>query len=127
MTRQEKILQVALRVIAAVFCFGLYPLTILWPAGFMWEPRQSEYEQMILLMLAVMGIFLFLAARDPAKHRFFIWFTIWSSMAHGLLMGVQALLDPTERMNLIGDIPALLIVGVVLLVLTKLADTATPA
>jgi len=79
---------------------------------------------MILLMLTVMGVFLFLAARDPAKHRLFIWFVVWSSLAHGLLMGIQAMRDQGERTNLLGDVPALLIIGVVVLLLIKRADAA---
>ena len=124
MVPQEKYLQVALRIVGAIFCFGLYPLTVIWPEGFMWEPRQSEYEQMILLMLAIMGIFLFWVARDSEKNRLFIWFTIWSSIGHGALMGIQAALDQTERMNFMGDVPALLIVGIGLAILTIWADRA---
>ncbi len=127
MTHHEQHLQLALRVVGVILVVGLYPLTVLWPQGFMWEPRQAEYEQMILLMLAVMGVFLFLAARDPTKHRLFIWFTVWSSLAHGLLMGVQAVRDQSERANLFGDVPALLIIGLVLLLLTKRADAAAPS
>jgi hypothetical protein len=127
MTNAEKQLQLGLRVVGAIFVVGLFPLTILWPDGFMWEPRQPEYEQMILLTIAVLGVFLFLAAREPAKHRLFIWFAIWQSLAHGLIMAVQVGLDPAERANLMGDVPALLIVAGVLWVLTKRADAAIAA
>ena len=42
---QNKALRIAMIVVGLTFVFGLYPLTVLWPDGFMWEPRQQEYEQ----------------------------------------------------------------------------------
>jgi peptidoglycan/LPS O-acetylase OafA/YrhL len=116
---QDKALRIALIVVGVIYLFALYPLTLVWPDGFMWEPRQTEYEQMILITFAVLGIFLLLASREPSKYRSLIGFAAWSSLAHGLVMLVQALRDPMERANLYGDIPALVVVGVVLLVLNR--------
>jgi hypothetical protein len=64
---QDKPLRIALLIVGVIFLVGLFPLTMIWPAGFMWEPRQTEYEQMIIGVYAVLGIFLFIASRDPAK------------------------------------------------------------
>lgn len=99
-----------------VFIVGIGVLMRWWPAGFAWTPRQPEYEQMILGVYATLGIFLLLASREPAAHRSLILFTGWSSVVHGVIMGVQALRDPTERAHLIGDVPALVLMGVVLVV-----------
>ncbi|MEB3263860.1 MAG: DUF6632 domain-containing protein [Synechococcus sp.] len=115
----DKALRIALIAVGLVYTFGLYPLTVIWPDGFMWMPRQAEYEQMILATFAVLGVFLLLAARAPAEHRSLIGFAGWSSLVHGLVMLVQALRDPMEQANLIGDIPALIVVGVLLLVLNR--------
>lgn len=120
---RDKALRIALIAVGLIYLFGLYPLTLLWPDGFMWEPRQAEYEQMILITFAVLGIFLLLASREPSKHRSLIGFAAWSSLAHGLVMLVQALRDPMERANLYGDVPALVVVAVVLLVLNRPAAT----
>jgi hypothetical protein len=117
-TPDTKALRIALIAIGAIFVIGVFPLMTFWPAGFAWEPRQSEYEQMILSFLVVLGIFLLLAARDPLQHLSLIWFAAWSSLVHGLVMLVQAIVDPAERTNLLGDVPALIIIGVVLMVLT---------
>ena len=116
---QDKPLRIALLIVGLIFLVGLLPLTIVWPAGFMWEPRQSEYEQMIIGVYAVLGIFLIIASRDPAEHRSLIWFTVWSSLIHGLIMLAQALRDPVERPNLMGDVPALILIAVVLAVLMR--------
>ena len=121
---ENKALRIALIVVGLTFIFGLYPLTVLWPDGFMWEPRQQEYEHMILITFAVLGIFLLRAARQPSENRSLIAFAGWSSLAHGLLMMVQALRDPTEQANLFGDVPALVIVGIVLLALNRPAKSA---
>jgi len=110
----DKALRFALLVVGLIFLVGLYPLTVLWPAGFMWEPRQSEYEQMIIGVYAVLGIFLIMASRNPAKHTSLIWFTVWSTLVHGLIMLWQAIVDPAERANMLGDVPALILIGVVL-------------
>lgn len=115
---REKYLRLALVVVGVTFIVGLYPLmNILWPSGWSWEPRQPEYEQMIMGVYATLGVFLVLASRHPAEHRSLIWFTVWSSVVHAGIMAVQAIVDPTERANLLGDVPALFIVAGVLAVL----------
>ncbi|MDH5759612.1 MAG: hypothetical protein OEZ65_08475 [Gemmatimonadota bacterium] len=116
---QDKALRITLMAVGIVYVFGLYPMTVVWPDGFMWMPRQAEYEQMILATFAVLGVYLMIASRAPSEHRSLIGFAAWSSLVHGLVMLVQALRDPMERANMYGDIPALIVVGVVLLVLNR--------
>lgn len=86
----------------------------IWPAGWSWTPPQYEYEQMIVGNCATLGVFLILAAKDPLANRNLIWFTIWSSIVHAGIMAVQALVDETDRANLFGDIPAVLLVAIIL-------------
>lgn len=114
---REKYLRIALIVSGLVFIFGIGTLMRYWPAGFAWTPGQPEYEQMFVGVYATLGLFLLLAVRAPEKHRSLILFAAWSSIVHGLVMGFQALFDVTERMHLAGDVPALVIVGIALLVL----------
>ena len=110
-----KYLSYALYVFGAVFIFGIYAMmTWIFPSGFGWTPRQPEYEQMIVGVYATLGVFLVLAAKNPLEHASLIWFTVFSSAVHALIMLVQALVDETERMNLLGDIPALFLVAIVL-------------
>jgi len=45
--------------------------------------RSAEYEQMILITFAVLGVFLLMASRHPSWHRSLIGFAAWSSLAHG--------------------------------------------
>ena len=113
-----KFLRVALIVVGLIFLVGVYPLTIVWPAGWAWHHTgQSLYLQMILGIYATLGVFLLMASRDPLSNRSLIWFAIWSSVVHGGIMAAQAIVYPEHRGHLLGDVPALLIVAIVLAVL----------
>ena len=105
---KRRCLQIALALIGSVFLL-LYPLMQLWPSGWVWLPRQSEYEQMMIGVYATLGIFLIWASRRPEAHLSLIWFTFWSSLVHGIVMGAQALIDPVEGAHLFGDVAALFI------------------
>jgi hypothetical protein len=98
----------------------------LWPSGWRWQPNQPEYEQMILGVYATLGVFLLIASRNPLQHRSLIWFTVWSSIVHGGIMAVQAFNTPAERGHLMGDVPALVIVAVILTVLMPRGATVEP-
>ena len=106
--RRLRYLQIALVFIGSVF-FLLYPLMQLWPSGWVWLPRQHEYEQMMIGLYATLGIFLIWASCQPEAHLSLIWFTFWSSLIHGIIMGAQAVLDPREHGHLVGDVAALFI------------------
>ena len=112
-------LRVALVVVGLIFIFGVYPLTIVWLSGWAWHMGgQSMYLQMILGIYATLGVFLLLAARNPLKNLSLIWFTVWSSVVHGGIMAAQSLVYPEHRGHLYGDVPALLLIAIVLAVLT---------
>jgi hypothetical protein len=72
---------------------------------------------MIIGIYATLGVFLLIASRNPSAHTSLIWFAIWSSVVHAAIMGAQSLEDAAERGHLIGDVPALLLVAVVLAIL----------
>jgi hypothetical protein len=111
--RKRRYLQIALMLIGSVFLL-LYPLMQLWPSGWVWLPRQHEYEQMMIGVYATLGIFLIWASRRPEAHLSLIWFTFWSSLVHAIIMGAQAILDPREHGHLVGDVAALFIAVVLL-------------
>jgi hypothetical protein len=76
---------------------------------------------MIIGVYATLGIFLLIASRDPLRHTSLIWFTVWSSVVHAVIMAVQSFADSAERGHLVGDVPALLLVAIVLAALTPRA------
>jgi hypothetical protein len=115
---RERALQVVLTLVGLIFLVGVYPLMMfLWPSGWRWQPHQPEYEQMILGVYATLGVFLLIASRRPAENRSLIAFTAWSSLVHAGIMTVQALGNTAEHGHLLGDVPALLIVGIALIAL----------
>ena len=106
-------LRTALAVFGIAFLL-IYPLMQVWPSGWMWQPSQPEYEQMMVGIYATLGVFLLWASRCPEAHLSLIWFTVWSSAVHGGIMAVQAIADPAERGHLLGDVAALILIAIVL-------------
>jgi hypothetical protein len=100
MQQEEKLkyLKVALIVFGVIFIAGIYIMMMwVWPSGWGWTPRQPEYEQMIMGVYATLGVFLIRAAKDPLANASLIWFTVWSSIVHGGIMLVQAIVDAIFR------------------------------
>ena len=115
MNARERYLPLALRVIALISIFGIYPLTIVWPSGWTWHTGgRSEYLEMILAIYATLGVFLWLSAKNPSANLSLISFTIWSSVVHGLVMAVQSLSNLAHVHHLYGDVLALLVVAGIL-------------
>ena len=125
---REKLLQIALFAFGAVFCL-VYPLAIVWPSGWAWHdgpPAASDYFMMIVGIYATLGVFLIHAARAPSSHRSLISFTIWSSIVHALIMAVQSYGPGMHMGHMVGDVPALLLVAIILGGLTY-SRAPTPA
>ena len=112
-----RFLRIALVVIGFTFVFSIYPLSIIYPSGWTWGHGYSHYLPMIIGVYATLGVFLFIASRNPFAHKDIIWFTVWSSVVHGAIMGFQSFSDPAERGHLIGDVPALFVIAIILAVL----------
>jgi uncharacterized protein DUF6632 len=96
-------------IVSGVLCLAVWPLMVIWPSGWRWHPHGSDSEYMIIVIYAVLGVFLLRAVRDPLRHASLIWFTVWSSVAHGGLMAWQSLTNASEHGHMLGDVPALLI------------------
>jgi hypothetical protein len=120
-------LRTALVVIGLIFIFGIYPQTVVWPSGWSWGHGHSHYLMMIIGIYATLGVFLLIAARNPLANASLIWFTVVSSVVHAAIMAVQAITDQHEHGHLTGDVPALLVVAVVLAVLMPRAAKRSAA
>jgi len=128
MTEADRIkyLRIALVVVGLTFTFGIWPLTIVWPSGWSWHSEgRSAYLEMILGIYATLGVFLMIASRNPMAHRSLIWFTVWSSIVHGVIMAAQSVANPQHIGHLWGDVLALLGVAAVLGVLTPRQTSKT--
>jgi len=114
-----KYLRIALVAIGMIFIFGIWLLGIVWPSGWSWHAEgRSYYYEMILTIYATLGVFLILAARNPLENRSLIWFTVWSSIAHGGIMAVQSFDGAHNMGHLLGDVLALFAVAALLALLT---------
>jgi len=94
-------LRIALIVFGLIFTFAIYPLAILWPSGWTWGQGHSHYLMMIIGVYATLGVFLLIASRDPLRHTGLIWFTVWSSLVHAVIMAAQSFSDSAERGHLV--------------------------
>jgi hypothetical protein len=78
---RERALKVVLVLLGLLFVAAVYPVVLFYAT----QPALA----MMLSLYFALGVFLLLAARDPASHRSLIAFTAWSSFAHGAVMAVQ--------------------------------------
>jgi hypothetical protein len=119
MRNREALLKYALVGFGAIFLL-VYPLAQVWPSGWAWHhgaPYDWQYFMMIVGLCATLGVFLLRASREAKANTSLIWFTIWSSVVHAAIMAVQSFGAAEHRGHLVGDVPALLLVAVVLGVL----------
>jgi hypothetical protein len=105
----------------------IYPLAIVWPSGWAWHqgaPYESQYFMMIIGVYATLGVFLIRAAWNPEGNRTLIWFAIWSGLVHAAIMGVQSVSGTGHMSHLAGDVPALVLISIVLAVLMSTSRKA---
>jgi hypothetical protein len=84
---------------------------------------------MIVGVYATLGVFLINAARAPRANVSLIWFTVVSSVVHAVIMAVQSFGHGGHHMgHLWGDVPALILMAVVLggLMVASGTGQATP-
>jgi hypothetical protein len=105
---RERALKIVLVVVGVLFAALAYPMLVF--------VKQEPALAMMMCVYATLGVFLLLAARNPAAHRSLIAFTAWSSLVHAVFMGTQAMLNFVQRGELVG-VGVLAVIGVALIVL----------
>ena len=101
-------LKIALALTGLIFLLLAYPMVV-----FM---RQEPGISMMFSVYVTLGVFLLLAIRNPSAHRSLIAFTAWSSLAHAVWMGTQAMNNMVARGEMIG-VGVLALIGVTLIAL----------
>lgn len=71
---------------------------------------------MLNAVLATLGVFVFLAARNPPAHRSLILFAAWSSFAHAAIMLVMSFQVPAQRGVLLASAAVVGLGGLLLMV-----------
>jgi len=80
------------------------------------RPPRCTAGPMLNAVLATLGIFVFLAARNPSAHRSLIMFAAWSSFAHAAIMLVMSFQVPAQRGVLLASVALVGLGGVLLMV-----------
>ena len=62
-----------------------------------------EFELLFALLFFIWGAYLWIASGDPMKYRFFVSFTIWTTIAHILWMVFVAMLNTADTVHLLKD------------------------
>ena len=111
-TIRERALKVVLELVGLLFLAGIYPVVTS-----LRQPGAADGDTMMLSLYVTLGVFLLLAARNPAAYRSLILFTAWSSFAHGSIMAALAFQLPSESAGLLIAVAVLALIGVSLIAL----------
>ena len=118
--RRERALQVVLVVLGVLTAVAnIYPLVTSFLAGL--RPTGGTTAPMFYTILATLGLFLVLTARNPSAYRSFIAYAVWSSFAHAAVMALMAIQLPTKRGELLVGVAATALPAVLLFVLAPSA------
>jgi len=97
--KRERALTILLVLFGLIFVAGVYPLITSVRSG--WQANKEDAEPMALSLYVTMGIFLLVAARNPAANRGVITFATSLNIAHAAVMAVMAIHLPNERQDLL--------------------------
>jgi hypothetical protein len=104
----ELALKIVLALVGLIFLALAYPLVIF--------ARQDPATSMMFSLYVTLGIFLLLAIRNPSANRSLIAFTAWSSFAHAVVMGTQAMRNMIAYGEMAGVV-VLIAIGITLIAL----------
>ena len=90
------------------------------------RPYNPDYESMMAAVYIVWAIMLWRASNDPAKHPLFIDFTIWGSLAHGIVMLIATPAQKGVVMTFIEGVPLFVIAGVLVWLRPRPTPEASP-
>jgi FtsH-binding integral membrane protein len=109
---RERTRTVALAVLGVVFfATAIVPVV----ESILRAPRCTA-GPMLNAVLATLGVFVFLAARNPSAHRSLILFAVWSSFAHAAIMLVMSFQLPAQREVLLFSAAVTALGGILLMV-----------
>jgi len=116
-SKRERALLVVLGLLTVVT--NIYALVTYFMAGV--RPTGGTAAPMFWTILAVLGVFLLLAARNPSAYRSLIAYAVWSSVAHTAVMALMAIQLPTRRGELLAGVAVTGLGAVLLFVFARSA------
>ena len=88
--KRERAVQVVLVLVGLLYLAWVIPLfQSLWHS--IWLQDHQDAFAMFMSVNIVLGVFLLLAAKQPARHRSLIAFGAWSTLAHAFTMTIMSL------------------------------------
>jgi hypothetical protein len=124
--KRERALQIVLVVVGVFYCFWGYILfDALWRSS--WLNANNDVLPMFLTLNTVLGVFLLLAVKQPAKHRLLIAYGAWSSLAQAFtmtIMSAEASAHGLQRKDSPQDIVIFCVIGFALLTLLPRKQSA---
>jgi hypothetical protein len=124
--KRERALQVVLVLVGLSYSFwGYFLFQDLWHSN--WLNRHNDVNPMFLSLNTVLGVFLLLAVRQPAKHRSLIAYGAWSSLAHAFTMTIQTAEASARGLHRSDSPWDIVIVGVIGVALLALLPAKQPA
>lgn len=120
---RERALKIVLVIVGLFFTAAAYPAI-----GGLHNPVNSDTgDTMQMAIYATLGIFLLIAARNPAAHRSLIAFAAWSSFAHAAVMSILGFEIPELRAGFLIASGILVVIGVALIALAPQKQSAPQA
>ena len=110
---RQRALKIVLVLVGLFFSAAAYPAI----AGLHNPVNSDTGDTMQMAIYAALGIFLLMAARNPAAHRSLIAFAAWSSFAHAAVMSILGFKIPELRTGFLIASAILVAIGVVLIAL----------
>jgi hypothetical protein len=112
---RERVQKAVVVVVGLFFLAGTIPLVRFF--------SQDPAVAMMMSIYVTLGVFLLLAAGDPAAHRSLISFAGWANLAHAGVMAVQVYRHAIQSRELLGVV-VFAIVGMALIAITPAKLTA---
>jgi len=124
--KRERTVQVVLVLVGLLYLAWTYPLfESLWESN--WLQNHQDAFPMFMSVNAVLGAFLLLAVKQPARHRSLIAFGGWSTLAHAFtmtIMSAEAWSNGMHRKDSPQDIVIVGGIGLLLLVVLPAKESA---
>ena len=112
---RHRALQVLMVLVGLLYSAAIYPIfmALRHPGA-----NDDTGDTMMMSLYFTLGVFLLIAARNPAAHRSLIAFTAWSNFAHAIVMSTLGFSHPEEKSGFLVASAILVAVGVALLALS---------
>lgn len=124
--KRERVSQIVLVLVGLLYLAWAIPLfQSLWRSS--WLEQHQDAFPMFMSVNTVLGVFLLLAVKQPARHRSLIAFGAWSTLAHAftmLIMSIEAWSHGMHRKDSPQDIVIVGAIGVLLLAVLPARERA---